>query len=107
MLGFLHLTESALPVESIRRTHPQAYPQVDPVFVQSISRRTPKPMPISWGRYLGTNLPFFRLLHSERHLSTENRELSTNRVLQERKWGDTLPPNMAGIFDDKSRSLDN
>jgi len=91
MLGLLPLTEPALPVEGIRKTHPQIYPQNERFLIQSTSWRLQKSMSI----YGGASSRAFSvnpgLLHSEGHLSTNYRELSTNSNPWKRQWGVPLP----------------
>jgi hypothetical protein len=78
MLGMFPLTEPALPVERIGETHPQVYPQKERFLIQSTSWRLQKAPSIYGGVTLSAVAGHLGLLHSEDHLSTDYRDLSTN-----------------------------
>ena len=98
MLGVFSLTEPALPVERIGKTHPQVYPQKKRFLIQSTSWRLQKALSI----YGGIALWIFRgdpgLLHSEDHLSTDYRDLSTNWSARRRQWRISLTPTCRMYF---------
>jgi hypothetical protein len=77
-IGFIPITEIEISVERIGKTYPQAYPQGEQIFILSTSWNTLNTVPISGGVELWIILALWGLLHSERRLSTKNRELSTD-----------------------------
>jgi hypothetical protein len=98
MLGLLPLTEPALPVERIGNLHPQIYPQEERFLSQSTSWRLPKTPSIYGGLTLSTFPVNSGLLHNERHLSTNYRELSTKYDSGKEPWGNPLPLHVGGIL---------
>ena len=75
--GLLPLYRAALRVERIGISPQQVFHRRGRSWFQSIFWRVSKHMPISGGMVFKELFDYRELLHSERHLSTDNRDLST------------------------------
>jgi hypothetical protein len=77
MLGRFPLTESSFPVDGIGITYPHAYPQETGDMRKTIFWKIVKAQSIYGGIYKAPWWISTRLVHTQRHLSTNNRDLST------------------------------